>query len=255
MVVTGEAYAAMNLTMNALILSLAARRAGRRLTAGRALTASLAGTLYALAAWTVAPRMRSLPCVLLAGAVMALIAFGRSARAAADVTLSGCLAAGAADFLSRQGVSPLAALSLCALALILTDRAGGRGGARGAAFVAFRGREIRLPVLFDSGNLLTDPTTGRAVAVAPYALLRDILPPLNPNDLTTLPRGFWLLRARTAGGDKTFMCFRPDAFRLREGAVYREKNAVVALSDMREPYALVGDGLMSKGRKEHARFG
>ncbi len=248
MAVTGEAFAAMNLMMNALILSLAARRAGCRLTGARAFAAALAGTAYALAAWGWLPYLRSLTGVMLSGALMAMIAFGRCARATAYVLIGGCLAAGVTGLLTRRGMPAAAALAVCAVTLCLSGRGGVRGGARGAALIAYRGREIRVPLLLDTGNLLTDPTTGRAVAVAPYKLIRDILPPLSPGDLTTLPRGFWLLRAGTAGGEKTFMCFRPDVFRVRQGVVFRERDAVIAIADMRAEYALVGGALMTKGR-------
>lgn len=248
MTVSGEQFAAMNLLMNALILSLAARRTARRLTAARALAAALAGTVYAFAAWGRAPLLRSLPGVVLSGVCMALIAFGRDPRAAAYVLAGGCLAAGVTGFLTGRGAPPPLALTVSAAALVIAGRVTGGRGARGTARVVFRGREIALPLLLDTGNLLTDPVTGRSVAVAPYALVRDILPPLDPKDLTTMPGGFRLLSARTAGGLKTFMCFRPDAFRVRVGGAYRDRDAVIAVSDMPGEYALIGEGLMTKGR-------
>lgn len=246
-------YAAMNLAMNALVLAFAARRTARRLSLGRALAASALGTVYALAAWGLPPCVRSLYGVPLAGIVMAITAFGFSARAAMLVLIGGWMAAGVTDFLVCKGVPPLWALTLCACMLMLCGRIGVRG-AYGTARIRYRGRVKTLPVLYDSGNLLRDPLSGLPVVVAPYAMMRDILPPLTTRDLSTLPKGFTLLRAGTAGGDKTFMCFRPDAFALREGAAWREKNAVVALSDMKTPYALAGDEMITKGRNEYAAF-
>ncbi len=76
-------------------------------------------------------------------------------------------------------------------------------------------RQIILPAMVDTGNLLRDPVTGLPVLVIPLRAARTLYPALgDPSQLEKLPLGFRLLNVRTAAGSALLPIFRPDECRI-----------------------------------------
>lgn len=244
--VGGEAFFLLNGWMNFLSLFLAARLARTAFRPRRCLAAALLGALYAMLAWQRSALWRALPALVLSATVMAAAAFGRDAlRALAPLFAGGLLLSGTVDFLRRLLPAPWTLL-LCGAAALGLDallRQSARGGACSLCVETKRGH-VWLSALVDSGNLLRDGVSGLPVIVAPYQALRRVLPPgMNPNDLGTLPRGYYLVRARTAAGERTLMTFHPARLLLRQSGKTRRVDAAVAVSDFRGNMALVPEAL------------
>lgn len=258
--VDGEAFFLINGWMNFLSLLMAARLARARFRAGRALLSALAGALYAMAAWGIFPWLRKMPVLGATALIMARIAFqGRAARLsplllAAEMTLSGL-----SDFLLTRGVPATETLLLCGAAALLFIRLMGGASAPGhrlKARLIYRGRDVLLPAIRDSGNLLRDAVTGLPVIVAPTEGVRPLLPPgADTEKMLSLPRGFRLLRVRTAAGEKLMPCFHPDQVILCFGSKEWEADAVVALSPGGLSRALVPETMLqTEGGSIHASF-
>ena len=114
----------------------------------------------------------------------------------------------------------------------MAHRAGnGRGGGRIRLILTAGGKTARMPVLRDSGNLLRFGGGGLPVIAAPEKLIRPLLPPgTDLRDLATLPRGWRLIRLRTAAGEKTAVAFEPDgAVLMRGGKKMRVRLAVAVV--------------------------
>ena len=108
-----------------------------------------------------------------------------------------------------------------------------------------------MPVLRDSGNLLRFGGGGLPVIAAPEKLLRPLLPPgTDVRNLATLPRGWRLIRLRTAAGEKTAVAFEPDGAVLMRGGKKMRVRLAVAVVEMPGKFALVPEeifGLTGKG--------
>ena len=101
-----------------------------------------------------------------------------------------------------------------------------------------------LPALRDSGNRLSDGISGLPVIVAPEKRVVRLLPAgVRAADLATLPPGWRLLPIRTAAGEGTLMCFRPDSAELVQDGKARQVEATIAISDFAEKSALVPEEL------------
>lgn len=252
--VRGEEFLLINGWMNYLSLLLAACLGRIPFRPGRAAIAAGLGSGYALLAWMGDGMLRGPIPLLVAAAVMGGIAFGwREMRGAALTAAAGLLLSGGADYLLGRGIGTGLTLLFCGgitagVCLILRWRRG-PGFEPLTAWITLSGRTARLPLLRDSGNLLRCGIAGLPVVGAPIGLLRDILPPgIDPNDLATLPRGWRLLRIRTAAGEKTVMCFVPDDMILRRGRRAWRGRAAVAVMDMPGKYALAPEELCRPDR-------
>lgn len=256
--VNGEAFALLNGGMNFLALLLCARALHLPLKPGRGLLASALGSGYALAAWAVCGAWaRGVPALALSGGVMAAVAFGRGAlRALPALGAAGLFLGGLCDFLLRMRCSPGLALSLCALAALLLSLAlpgGVRDGGRFTLEIVWQGKLLRIPAFRDSGNRLRDPIRGLPVIVSPAALLQPLLPTgVNPGDLTTLPRGWYLVRAQTVSGEATLMCFVPEALALCRSRRKCPIAAALALSPFAESRALLPEAIFMQEERIHA---
>ena len=91
------------------------------------------------------------------------------------------------------------------------------------------GREVTLSAMVDSGNLLRDPVSGRAVIVADLARLKPILPPALFHAYESGDFSLWLssheqakrirpIPTRTASGEGLLFAMVPDRLTLTEGA-------------------------------------
>lgn len=247
MVVPGEAFLGANLAMNAACLIAAARLCGLKTSPWRVLISALAGAacaMAALAGW--GTRAGGYAAVPLA-ALMVLLAFGArgAARGMVPLFFAGVLGAGAADYLHRLGLRALPLLMVCApmlpLAARLFLRRRDHAFRRAELRLLFAKGGVTLDALVDTGNLLRDPVTALPVVVVSCAAIRRFLPETcdcdNPD---TLPRGFRLISVRTAAGMRLMMCFRPRALFLLDRGVWRQINAIVAVSGaLKRPRALL----------------
>lgn len=104
------------------------------------------------------------------------------------------------------------------------------------------GRQVMLPAMVDSGNLMRDPITSLPVLVIPMRAARALYPDAGIIDaLRALPRGFRLLHVRTAAGNGLLPLFRPDHCWLYMDGIRREVRllAAVAGSEYKGTQALV----------------
>ena len=259
--VYGEAFWAINGWMNFLSLLLASRLGGAAFRPLRALAAAALGAAYGVFAWMSGPAWRGLPAVLAAGLGMAVMAFGsRALRLGLTEMAAGLLLSGWAAYLTHLGLGTAEILLLSGgLAAGCGALAGRNRTAPSGSFtlrLRLNGQEALLPALRDTGNLLRDGITGLPVIVASRRGLKKLLPAgVNPGDLATLPKGWYLVRARTAAGSRTLMCFRPDAAQLlRDGREWRVE-AAVAVSDFSESRALLPEALFDQEEEtDHAGF-
>lgn len=257
--VRGEAFFLLNGWMDYLCLYLAAAMGRTRFSRGRTALAALLGALYAAGALSAPDWVRGIGGLTGCCLAMAFIAFGRRfLRLAPLVFLSGWMLAGLTDFLLLRGWAALGIVALCgggALGIsLLLRRTGASGGGGCRVRIVWRGRAVCLPAIRDTGNLLTDRRTGLPVIVASARALRPLLPEgVRADDLSTLPPGFHLIRAATAAGGRTLMCFLPHRLTVVQGGKEQRVEAAVALSGFREGRALLPDAIFSgEGERNHA---
>lgn len=71
-------------------------------------------------------------------------------------------------------------------------------------------RQVLLPAMIDTGNLLRDPISGDPVVVVSARAIRPLFPDAKSlSDPNRLPQGFRLMRVRTAAGCALMPLFRP----------------------------------------------
>ena len=190
----------LNGAMDYLLLLLTARLAGIPLRRRRYLWAALAGGVYAAAVfWPGLGFLAETPVKIAAGVLMAVAAFGGEQRLARLTLLLFAVSCGMAGCVLGLGllageVIPvqrgifytdvnLRVLLLSAAAaygvLTLVFRSAARHGLQGRLLrvrVCIGGAETELTALWDSGNGLREPETGRPVLVAAPETLAGILP-------------------------------------------------------------------------------
>ena len=251
MTVNGGAWFLLNGWVDLLSLLLGARLTRTRLHWGRALLSAALGGAYALLAEAAFPFLRG-PALLL-GAVMGctVLACGRRglrafpAVLAAGTFFGGCCSLWLASGLPKWCFFPAAGLMIPLLRglpvqTVTEDR-------EVKLTLYYGGRTLSLPVLRDSGNTLRDPVTGLPVIVLSARAAQPLFPfPLDADDLSALPEGFRLIRAMTAAGTKTLMCFHPDRVTLRAGRRSWDIGAVAALSAFRESRAILPEILLQQ---------
>ena len=148
------------------------------------------------------------------------------------------------EALQGDGLSAWMFAVLAAVAGFFTLRGGKlfrRSGATRAVGleIAVEGRIATLQALVDSGNLLTDPLSGRSVIVADPAKLTPQLPPALLEALAhptgaqeKYARRVRLIPARTATGEGMLAAFSPDRLTVIDGKERTEVNDLVALSPL-----------------------
>lgn len=218
MVVYWDLALLLNGAADYLILLSAAKLAGRTVARARLLGAAVLGGVYG-AAQLILPRSIWLSAAALAG--MVLLAFygtGRAVKLGLLTLLLSCALGGGALLLGNVcGSMARVARGLVYAELpwgVLLGSMGAawlasacifRGGARcdGGNSVTVRlthgGRSVTLRLLHDSGNLLTDPVSGRSVPVIGASALGEIAP---REGYITLP----CTTAVGAGSLRAFVC-------------------------------------------------
>ncbi|MBQ6257687.1 MAG: sigma-E processing peptidase SpoIIGA [Clostridia bacterium] len=253
--VYGEAFFFINGWMDFVCLLLAARLGRSRFHAGKALISAGLGGVYGVLAWTAETRfLRGVPSLLLWCLLLCWVAFGkRCPRLFPLVLSSGWLLSGLSNFVLERGGPPGAVILMdsgAALAvLLLTQRISDRSG-HFRIQIAYREKTVEARAMRDTGNLLAEVVSGLPVIVLPERLGRTFLPPgTNLKDLSTLPPGWRLVRAKTAAGSRALMCFTPDAIILRQGTRVFHAEAAAAVADFEEDCALLPDSLFSEQRE------
>ena len=255
--VYGEAFLFINGCMNFLSLLLAARLGRCRFKAGKALISAGLASIYAVAAWVSGkPFLRGAPILLCVCLLMVFMAFGKRGVRLFPLALgAGWLLSGLSDFALKRGVNSWLILLLSGLAVFLICRVSQRlSTASQVTFhltVCFHGRRVDLPAFRDSGNVLTDKISGLPVIVIPAKEAKPLLPEgTNAGDLSTLPPGWRLIRAKTATGERTLMCFYPDEVTIRQGKKIWRGDAAAAISDFQESRALLPESLFNEYGEE-----
>ena len=255
--VYGEAFFFINGWMNYLCLLLAARLGKSRFNAGKALISSGFGAVYAVLAWSAGKGMLlSVPTLLLVCLGMACIAFGRRGpRLSPLIAAAGWFLSGLSDFVLKRGVSSASVIWIDGGAavgiLLLTRRLSIPDGIHYSLRMEYKGQSAMLPALLDTGNFLIDSISGLPVIVLSQELAKPFLPSgTDLNDLSTLPQGWRLVRAKTAAGSGAFMCFLPDQIVVRQGKRSWKAEAMIAVSGFEERYALLPSSLFCDQREE-----
>ncbi len=194
----------INFSMDFLVFYICARLSGKRLYAVRSAIAAALGGIYGIAALFI-PEGGILPlfCDLASMLVICAIAFyrkidrlrdflGRCALFAGISAILGGIMTAIYSMLNRSGLAGLEAedgddISIWFFALLAA--AGGAaafvGGRRMRRFtvskqteieIAFESRSVRLRGMTDTGNMLTDPLSGRGVAICELEAVKDIFP-------------------------------------------------------------------------------
>lgn len=254
MEIQGEAFFLINAWMNFLSLALAGALARRELPMGRA--ALSAGMLAGGAMGLLAAGWQGPWAVILGACLLSVCTFGLRAWHLSGLTLAGgLLLSGFADYLLGLQASfgaVMAASGVLTAGIIFVLRffsVSGRG--RLSLHLSWNGRAGVFPAIRDSGNRLRDGVSGLPVIVVPYALIRKMLPEaLNPRDLSTLPRGWRIVRMQTAGGARAAMCFKPEKIEIIRGKRRWGIAAEVAVSDFSGPWALLPEDLFQQKEEE-----
>ncbi len=183
MTVYVDLYLGLTLLLDGLLLAAAGGLDGGA-HLPRCALGGLVGAVYA-GLTLVLPWLEHPVCLALAGASMALTAYGGSGRVlrrGALFALLSCAFGGCLVLLDwGPGVSlasllTAAALGYGGLSVLLRGEAPRGAGELAEVVLTHRGRTVRLLALRDSGNALTDPLTGRSVLVVEGEALRPLLP-------------------------------------------------------------------------------
>ena len=189
----------LNVLMDYVLLLASARLAGIGLRRGRYLAAAVFGGAYATAVFLPGLAFLAQGSVkLAAGILMALIAFGGeekflrlvlvlfgiSCAMAGGVLVLGMAAGGipaaAGIFYTDVDLGVLlTAATVAYLVLAVVFRASARNGVQGKLLpvrICVGGRTVELTALWDSGNGLTDPGTGRPVLVVAKSIAHSLVP-------------------------------------------------------------------------------
>ncbi len=257
MQIYGEAFFFINGWMDFLCLLLAASLGRSRFSIWKTLISAVFGAVYGMMAVLLRqPVLRSVPTLLSVCLIMAFIPFGRRCLHLCPLVMAaGWLLSGLSDFVLKSGADPASVIWIDSGAamgiLLLTNRFHSPSRRRFILWVEYKGRFARLPALRDTCNLLTDHVSGLPVIVIPQYLARAFLPPeTRIHDLSTLPPGWHLVRAKTVTGYGSLMCFFPDKMIIRQGRHAWPTEAVIAVSDFTESRALLPDCLFCEINRE-----
>ena len=233
-----------NFVLNLLALSLSGRVMHLPTKKWRLYLASALGGAYAVLAVLLAlPSVLHIFTGIILSGVFLLIAFGKSGRIGlflrtlalfyfSNVLLGGAIEAlftlieesfGArlqAPFRTADAVLVIGFLAYLLLRFVSSLLGGGTLPHSVSVRIEHDGRAVTLPLLVDSGCLLSDPMTGKGVLLVSVSALRSILPrevlSSAERPSVTMPHERTLaLRCRLipmqgAGGEKLLLAFRPD---------------------------------------------
>ena len=244
MAVQGEWYFALMMHMHFLCFLTARRLLHLPAKPGRMLLACFFASLYSLLSLLPGLPLGNGILTALSLLLSALIAFGSNGFAAClPLGISGFCYGGLCAFLAGQGMSVLPSLCLCTLLCLLIKPR--KDGLRAQMEIIFRGKRCRLPAFYDTGNRLHHPVLSLPVIIASEKKLKHILPEtFRADDVSTLPRSFFLLPVSTVSGKSLLMAFRPDSIRLLPEN--RHVDALIAVTPQSLPQALLPHTLQPK---------
>ncbi len=250
-----DLYILINTSMNLLCLMITASLLHRRVNRLRALLAAVFGGIYAAAILLCGmDGILGFTCDCLAGGVMCAIAFAGKAftvprffQCAAVEVLTSMILGGVMtalyallnrldlplEILEGDGLSVWMFALLSAVAGLFTLRGGrffGLSGHTKSVVLEVRlfEKELTLRAMVDSGNLLRDPVSGRAVIVVERDRLTEALPPPLAHAMSQSSPEAWLRDRRyvryirlipthTASGDTLLPSVLPDALTVCNG--------------------------------------
>ena len=257
----------INFSMDLLCLFLTARLLTAPFSLLRALLGATLGGLYSVASLMLAPQTSLWPLDLAFCFLMCAVAFfsrregiGRLFLFTGIFFLNSMLLGGimtavfnlmnrsappAEDFAAETDV-PLWLFALLALVAWGITWAGGRFFRQRAQIpeahleITIGKRRAVVRALCDSGNLLTDPMSGRPVIVADLRVASMLLPancpPLSPHDLSALPPAvaarIRLIPAASVGQSGLIPALRPDCLVVRVGTHTRKADALVGFAPL-----------------------
>lgn len=269
----------LNTLMDYLLLLATARLAGIPLRRGRYILAALCGGVYAAAVFF--PDLGFLaqtPVKIAVGVLLSLLAFGGeptllrltllffllSCVLAGLVLSLGLLAAGGVPMVGGvfytdvNGGVLLAAATAAYLLLTVVFRASAVHGIRGQLLpvrLSICGKTAEFQALRDTGNGLSDATTGKPVLVVSWSAVRGLLPWMqNPEELdierlrreqpTLAPRLLSYRAVGTAGG--LLLSMRSDWTEIN-GTRWEGLRIAVSPTELGDGYAALWGGLEQRG--------
>ena len=189
----------VNGVLDYLLLLGGAKLAGQPLNRGRFALGALIGGSYAVA--VVLPGLRwlaGIPGAVAALAIMAFASYGGTGKALRQTGLFLFLSAAFAGSMAAMGMTGtvwyggrrfylapefktvlLCACALYAAASLLLERVGrhtAASGELGTAVFCLKGQQKNMLALFDSGNTLCDPVTGRPAVVVEWEMMAPLFP-------------------------------------------------------------------------------
>lgn len=259
MEVSAELFLLDNLLMDWLMLRLAAAIGGLRLRPWLSPAAALLGAVYALLSLTALPVLNRLPCklALCVAAALPLVHAPRDLpRAILALFVAACFLGGLLFALCMLlggslaggvlvGTVPLRAALLGAVAALVAPRlvrsltAAIRNRSRHVLLrVVLQDRTLLVQALADSGNLLTEPLTGKPVVILDRSLLPDC-------------GGGRPVPYATLGGEGFLYAIQPRLLQAYVGG-WHAIDALVAASDTRinGTQAIIDSALLPKGRRD-----
>ena len=218
-----EMFAVTNFVMNLLVLGIGARAAGA-VRWKRAAAAASFGTVYAAAAYSYFPQLRTFAAQTSCLFAMTLILFAgggkkkRWVKGLFHIAAYCAFAGGVMTLLGRRlpSGSPLLTaagwliVAVCAFLGGVPEDGRMRGTVR--LRIATRMGSAEVEALIDTGNRLREPLSGLPVLVVGKWHLRGLLDDSCLNRMGgRLPPGFRVVRYGALGGNGEMDCFRPES--------------------------------------------
>lgn len=134
-------------------------------------------------------------------------------------------------FIASQPLTCLSALALLGASLPLIRLTPSLQGPITQLELRMGNRQVLLPAMTDTGNLLRDPITGCAVIIISARAARPLFPDaVSLHDYHKLPPGFRLLPVHTAAGSTLMPLFRPGGCELYLDGRAQPVQALVAIA-------------------------
>jgi len=271
-----DLYFLVNFSMDLLCLLLTASLVHRRITRPRAAIAAAIGGVYAVLSLLFgAQGAVGLLCDLAAAVVLCTVAFhARGTRlpsllrvsavfALTSMILGGIMTALYSglnrlnlpfESLQGDGLSVWTFALLTAVAGVATLRGGrliglSRKTKSATVEATLFGRQVRLCAMVDTGNLLRDPVSGRAVIVCDYNAISKALPPMlatayRSGDFTACLTSYEFatrlrpVPTKTASGEAVLFAIVPDALTVTEVDGRSKKSAPYSADYLLAPTSL-----------------
>ena len=119
----------------------------------------------------------------------------------------------------------------------------------GTAWIRMNDREVTVPCLFDSGNLVTEPISGKSVVFVPYQTQQELgIVPGALEDGTMM--GSRLIPMKTLDSDSIRWGIRPDAIRFSADSIDIPRADVYLVFSRNIEYVIVPTALLKYAAHE-----